>query len=59
MGKAKDVLHLKEQGISIVLNSKEPEALDTKVHVIFDESLNVPPFSEIEVMATVSKMLLP
>ena len=55
MGKAKDVLHLKEQGISIVLNSKEPEPLDTEVHVILDESLNVPPFSEIEVMATVSR----
>ena len=52
MGKTRDVLHLQRQGISIVLDD-EAKPQVAKVRARIRESLQIPPASEIEVMASI------
>ena len=53
MGREKDTLYFKDHDISIILNDREQPLRDSKVPVVLDGSLYIPPFSEIEVMARV------
>ena len=53
MGEKRDTLHFKDRSISFILNGQELPPQATQVHVLLHEPLQVPPHSEIEVMARV------
>ena len=53
MGETRDTLHFKDRSISFILDGQEQSPQHTKVHVVLDKHLHVPPYSEIEVMARV------
>ena len=53
MGKTNDVLHIKETGVSVIINNNANSLQDRVVNVVLDCPLQVPSYSEMEVMGRV------
>ena len=53
MGKASDVLHVKSCGLKLPISKGQPSSVFPTLSVILQESVKVPPFSEMEVMGSV------
>jgi len=50
MGKDNDVLHVKSCGLKLPISKRQPSSVSPILSVILQESIKVPPFSEMKLV---------